>query len=64
VTGTITLTTGKFVIDNDLTIQGPGAAQLAANGHNTAQVFVIDPGVTVSISGLPIENGSAGTDVG
>jgi hypothetical protein len=44
-------------INTNLTIQGPGAAQLAISGNHAVSVFVIDPGVNVSISGLTIENG-------
>ena len=58
VTGTITLTAG-LVINKNLNIQGPGAANLAIDGNNT--VTVIDVRfVTVEMSGLTIQNGGGG----
>lgn len=64
VTGTITLTGGRLTIDKSLTITGPGASGLAVSGNNTAQVFVINSGATVTISGLTIEDGAATGGVG
>jgi hypothetical protein len=58
-TGTITLTTGTLTISKDLAISGPGASDLAISGNNAAQVFVVNSGATVAISGLTIENGAA-----
>ena len=55
---TITLTSGLLEINKNLTISGPGAANLAISGNNASQVFQIDSGATVSISGLTIENGA------
>jgi hypothetical protein len=65
---TITLTT-PLTIDSSgsksLTIAGPGASSLAISGGNSVPVFVIQPlfglggPVTVTISGLTIENGSS-----
>ncbi len=54
---TITLTGGKLTISQNLTITGPGAAQLAIDGNKASQVFSINLGVTASISGLTIQNG-------
>lgn len=60
VTGTITLTNGELVITNDLTISGPGAANLAISGNNSSRVFAIsNSAATVNISGLAIRNGRA-----
>lgn len=56
VTGTITLATALPNIGNDLTIIGPGAAQLAISGNGAVQVFWINPGTVVSMSGLTIKN--------
>jgi hypothetical protein len=56
---TITLTSGDIEISTDLTIDGPGASTLAISGNSESQVFVIDPGVNVTISGLTIEDGFA-----
>lgn len=59
VPATITLTSGYLTIDKNLTITGPGAAQLAISGNKTYfKVFWIDSGVTVTISGLTVENGA------
>jgi hypothetical protein len=60
--GTITLTSGKLVVDKDLTIAGPGANQLALSGNQTSTVFALGPGnvlgtVTVTIQGLTIRDG-------
>lgn len=60
--GTITLISGKLLIDKNLTISGPGASSLAIRGHNTGpagtnfRVFEIQS-ARVTISGLTIENG-------
>src|SRR5262245_59163887 len=58
VTGTIALTTGLLDINKNLTIQGPGANVLAVSGSNASKVFQIEPGVTVAISGLTVQNGT------
>jgi hypothetical protein len=59
VTGTIALTGGALTITKNLTISGPGASDLAVSGNNAAQVFAVNSGATVTISGLTIENGAA-----
>ena len=63
VTGTIILT-GPLTIDKSLTITGSGASALAVSGNNAAQVFVVNGGATVTISGLTIENGAVTGGVG
>src|SRR5436190_3207370 len=70
VTGTITLTSGELVIDEDLTINGPGAASLIiarsdAAGTPEFRIFRVDGTsstnrVICSISGLTIRNGHSG----
>src|SRR6266446_3031124 len=50
VTGTITLTSGQLVVNNSLTISGPGAANLAVNGNAASRIFYISSGKTVTIS--------------
>jgi hypothetical protein len=60
VTGTITLTSGDLLIEHSLTIIGPGVSTLAISGGNTSQVFIVNSGATVSISGLTVENGNSG----
>ena len=56
VTGTITLTMSELLLSQSLTIQGPGAANLAVDGAGSDRVFGITGG-TVVISGLTIQNG-------
>ena len=54
-------------ISGDLTIQGPGASQLAVSGNSDHRVLSIASGATVSISGLKVSDGqvgAAGCDVG
>src|SRR5262245_34162841 len=38
---TITLTSGKLVLNKNLTIQGPGADQLTISGGGTSRVFEV-----------------------
>jgi hypothetical protein len=57
-TGTITLTS-TLQINKNLTITGPGAAQLTVSGDNAHRVFTFGAGVTASLSGLTIADGSA-----
>jgi hypothetical protein len=58
---TITLTSGELAIKKNLTITGPGAANLTISGNHASRVFEVlsmsDP--HVSLSGLTISNGSA-----
>jgi hypothetical protein len=58
VSGTITLTSAGLTLNKNLTIKGPGAAQLAISGNSRFRVFLISSG-TVVIYGLTIEKGSA-----
>jgi hypothetical protein len=54
-----TITPGsELEINKNLTIQGPGAANLAINGGNGARVFRVNYGVQVTLSGLTIEYGN------
>ena len=56
----ITLTSGQLELSNTaaVTIDGPGAGQLAIDGDQNGRVFQIDPGVQATISGLTIRGGS------
>ena len=59
---TITLTSGQLTITNDLTITGPGAANLTVSGNNASRVFNVDDGNfgtvrTVRIEGLTVTAG-------
>jgi hypothetical protein len=65
VTGTITLDCANFgtlEINKNLTISGPGASSLAVSGNHACRVFQIDSGVTATLSGMTIENGSVTCD--
>ena len=53
----IILTSGELVINQDLTIQGPGAANLAISGNHSSRVFNLNG--TVTISDLTIKDGEA-----
>ena len=64
VTGTIGLTSGELLVDKNVTISGPGTAILTVDGNLTSRVFHIGSGKTVSISGLTLTNGSAGSENG
>jgi hypothetical protein len=57
ISGTITLTSGELLVDKSITINGPGAANLAVNGNATSRVFHVGSGTTVTIAGLTITNG-------
>ena len=58
VSGTILLTSGELQITHDVTINGPGAANLAVNGNATFRVFE-NFASSVTLSGLTITNGLA-----
>ena len=64
VTGTIGLTSGELLVDKSVTISGPGTATLTVDGNATSRVFHVGSGKTVSISGLTLTNGSAGSENG
>ena len=55
----IILTSGVIDITTNLTISGPGQNELAVSGNDASEVFAVAPGVTATISGLTIEDGSA-----
>ncbi|MBV8206332.1 MAG: hypothetical protein JO041_06030 [Acidobacteria bacterium] len=55
---TITLAGSALPINTNLTINGPGASQLAISGNNASPVFTVSGGTTVVISGLTVENGT------
>jgi hypothetical protein len=57
-TGTITVAS-QLVIDSNVIIQGPGAELLTISGGNTTRVFLVKDGVTATIDGLAISDGSA-----
>jgi len=47
-------------ITASLTIEGPGANNLAVSGNNAGSVFVVESGVTGAVNGLTIEEGNGG----
>ncbi|HEV8021281.1 MAG TPA: choice-of-anchor Q domain-containing protein [Candidatus Lustribacter sp.] len=57
VTGTIALTSGAITLAQNVTLGGPGAANLTISGTNSSQIFVVSAGVTAAISGLTLANG-------
>ncbi|MFO0808472.1 MAG: right-handed parallel beta-helix repeat-containing protein [Gemmataceae bacterium] len=60
VTGTITLTSGELSIMDDLTITGPGAANLTINGNNAGRVFNVNNAsvvLNVALSGMTVTGG-------
>jgi CSLREA domain-containing protein len=56
--GTITLGGTQLTLDQDLTISGPGAAQLTVSGDKASRVFYINSGVTATIANLTIQDGA------
>ena len=57
---TITLTSGELLIQQSLTIQGPGADQLTVSGSGTSRVFdLTGSGTSAAITGLTIADGVA-----
>ncbi|MBI5934796.1 MAG: hypothetical protein HY867_13920 [Chloroflexi bacterium] len=56
ISGTITLAS-QLTVDDDVTINGPGAASLTVCGNNAVRVFFISTGKTVTINNLTIEHG-------
>lgn len=59
VTGQIALTSVLPSITDSVTINGPGADQLAIDGANMFRVLEADTGTTTSITGLTISHGQA-----
>jgi hypothetical protein len=57
--GTIVLTSGELMLNNSVTINGPGANRLAVSGNNSSRVFEVAAGLNVAINGLTITHGSA-----
>ena len=58
------LMSGELAISDNLTITSPGASNLAVDGNHTSRVFYIGSSVTVTLSGLTIQNGSANSGGG
>jgi hypothetical protein len=64
VRGTIVLTDGPLSIADDLTIDGPGAPQLAVSGSDASRVFSITGGVTATLADLTVTHGLADEGAG
>ena len=60
----IKLTSGQLNVNKDIKISGPGANHLAVDGNAQSRVFYVNPGKTVTISGLTIRNGHVTNDFG
>ncbi len=56
---TITLTTGELLVNKNVIINGPGSDNLTVDGNHASRVFHVSGGVTATIAGLTITNGSA-----
>jgi hypothetical protein len=56
VVGTILLNQGELLVDQNVTVQGPGANALAVSGNSAGRVFNVSNGI-VNISGLTIRDG-------
>jgi hypothetical protein len=59
--GNIGLFTGQLLISDCVIIDGPGATNVAVNGNGFTRVFSITPGNVVTLAGLTITNGTAGS---
>jgi putative cofactor-binding repeat protein/predicted outer membrane repeat protein len=59
---TISLTTGQIAIAKPLTLNGPGAANLAISGNNASRIFTIT--AAANITGLTFENGKTSQNGG
>jgi CSLREA domain-containing protein len=57
ISGTITLTSNLPKISTDMTIIGPGAANLTINGVNTYRIFLVLSGANVNLSSFRAYNG-------
>ncbi len=63
-TGTIKLTGGVLSIAKNLDIEGPGAGVLEISGNGASSVFQVGSGVTATIAGLTIIDGTSGVGGG
>ncbi|MBI5497669.1 MAG: InlB B-repeat-containing protein [Deltaproteobacteria bacterium] len=59
VSGTITLTSGGILVDKNLTITGPGSANLTVSGNDAAIVFGFEQAITASLTGITVADGRA-----
>ena len=61
---TIRLTGGELLVSKSVNILGPGVGNLAVSGNHASRVFRISSRTTVTITGLTIANGVAGSGGG
>jgi len=66
VNGTITVnsTSGSLILSKNVTIIGSGAVNLTVDGNAAITIFTVQSGVTVSLTGITVQNGSTATDGG
>jgi hypothetical protein len=57
---TITLS-DELTLNNSLDIEGPGPGLLALSGNDTNRIFGINEGLTVTVNGLTLTHGRAGS---
>ena len=57
--GTLTLTSGQLAIDSPVTIDASAAAFITISGGGASRVFLVAPGVVVSMNDLIIRDGAA-----
>lgn len=55
--GTIVLGSGQLVIDKDLTVSGPGPAELTIDANNASRAFAVSEGVSALIQGITMARG-------
>jgi hypothetical protein len=55
----ITLTSGELLLDQDVTIEGPGRGSLSIDGSNNSRVLRVESGVSAVVSGVTITGGNA-----
>jgi predicted outer membrane repeat protein len=58
VTGTITLTGGQLTVTDDLTINGPGAANLTISGNHASRVLEVGVGITLNVDDVTVADGN------
>ncbi|MDW5598093.1 choice-of-anchor Q domain-containing protein, partial [Conexibacter stalactiti] len=60
--GTITLTSGELALDDAVTIDGPGAQELAISGNDSSRIFAVTAAGDVELSGLTLTHGRVVSD--
>ena len=58
---TITIAEGQFTLEGDLQIIGPGADHLTITGHDGTRIFLVSPEANVTIAGMTLAHGKAGS---